>query len=165
MLSCRLKRVFLVYAMTTVVEVDACLRRYYKQLQYETEYNVGGTTGIFAKFCEENGIDDDSLREEIHDQETEEAILLDFDDDFPFLPNLQFDDDLAKKKYIEDILKQCYDDPNRSWKGLSPLPEFKQKLFESIQLKDIEEIKKVYLNQCPSIYYQSLTVDINLLQS
>ena len=153
--------------MSTVAiieQVDNALREYYKALGKEQQYNEDGT-GRFEHYCDENGIDEEALKDDL-EGDPGDSMLIDIDDDFPIPTNEQIDNDEQKQQYIFKILKQCYEDPNKSWANLTTgLPEFTVQLFESIQMKDIETTKKTYLKQCPKIYYQALAINVDLLQS
>ena len=150
--------------MPSIEELNKTLGQYYRALGKLQQYNQDGT-GILQHYCDENGIDEEGLKDDL-EGDLGDSMLIDIDDNFPIPTNEQIDNDEQKQLYIFNLLKQCYADPDKSWDHLtSGLPAFNKKLFEGIQTKDIEATKKTYLNQCASIYWQGLNIDISLLQS
>ena len=143
----------------TIEEVDKALGKYYEALDKQEQYNK-----ILENYCNENGIDDDGLKEDL-EGDPGESVFDQIDDNFPIPDTEQFEDEEQKFKYIFNILKQCYDNPNQSWAHLTTgLPAFNKKLFDLIQTQDIEDTKKIYLAQCPSIAYQGINMDAGFLQ-
>ena len=84
----------------------------------------------------------------------------DFDEDFPGSEDKQEDE---KKEYIFNVILKCWNNPTIQFSA--SLPDFTRETFETIQEKDIEEIKQVYEDQCPAIYNQGMNADQSLLQS
>ena len=84
---------------STISEVDAAMGRYYKSLN--KKYNA-----IFATYCDDNGVDEETLQDEMLRDENE-MLLIDFDDDFPFPETCKNKND----KFIASIILACYNDP------------------------------------------------------
>eukprot|EP01083_Nonionella_stella_P200576 734388_1 len=87
-----------------IARIDDGLSDYYQkqQMNYFVE---GGRNyiGKFMKFCEENGFDDDTVKNEM-DSSVEECLLLDFDPKFPL--DKPTHDHKTRAKLIMDILKK-----------------------------------------------------------
>ena len=66
----------LLKAMATIQQIDEAFARYYESLnhQYHAE---------FATYCEDNGYDEDCIKNDI-EQEASESELVEFDEHFPF---------------------------------------------------------------------------------
>lgn len=150
---------------TTAEDVGKCLLKYYKALGKEKEYFEEDSRGIFEAYCDENSVDTELLGEELNGSTNiDDVMVIDFHEDkFPFPPDQEPNDDDARKQYIFKILQQCYNNPDRSWDHITNgLPSFDKKLFESVQMKDIEECKKLLQNQCPTIYNQGMHFFLHL---
>ena len=80
--------------MAALEQINQALSRYYQTLHQPYDNQ-------FIKYCNENGIDDDSLDKDILEQ------LIDFDDDFPFHQSPSDSD-----KFIHAILEACYLKPH-----------------------------------------------------
>ena len=99
--------------MATVEQVNISLGRYYHSLN--KPYN-----NQFAKYCNENGIDDewfkDMMKELLSVKASElefeevDSTLLEFDDNFPFSFN---QNPSNKNAAISCILKKCYFNPHQ----------------------------------------------------
>merc|ERR1719474_1137819 len=94
-----------------IVALDEGLKRYYQSLHKEY-------ASQFAKWCTENGYeDDDTLQEEL-DEEVEDCSLpgfLEENADFPFPPHDVPQTEMAKKERLLEILKQIRADPQCSF--------------------------------------------------
>lgn len=84
--------------MATIEQINESFREYYTSLN--KEYN-----NKFALFCEENGFDEDSIRDDI-ENETDESFLVDFDDDFPFKHSPK--DEQSTKLFIHRLIWRFY---------------------------------------------------------
>ena len=84
--------------MTTIEQINTALSRYYKSLNqpYDDE---------FLNYCDENGVDDELLDDEIMGGE-DESMLVQFDNNFPFdkIPS-------DRNKFIASVLQKCYINP------------------------------------------------------
>ena len=92
----------------SIKTLDKNLRKYYK-LQYK-EYKVDeNDNGVFAVWCEENGYDTDAVKEDLEmDPDEDEAMMLEFDDEFPYPKNKKKD-----KITMLQILNECFNsNPN-----------------------------------------------------
>ena len=148
----------------TIEQVNEAVGQYYKALGKEQQYNQHDT-GLFEHYCDENGIDEETLKDDLNGNPGD-SMLVDFDNDFPIPPNEQPENDEKRQLYIFNVLKQCYKDPDKSWDHLTTgLPAFNKQLFQDVETKDIEKSKEIYKIQCPSIYHQNLKIDVGLLQS
>eukprot|EP01084_Bolivina_argentea_P121456 215224_1 len=67
---------------------------------------------LFSNYCEENGLEDDTLDEEF-DVDPSDCYLIDFDENFPY--NRDKVDDLAK--FIYNLLRKCQENPGISFFG------------------------------------------------
>eukprot|EP01084_Bolivina_argentea_P030065 55750_1 len=63
-------------------KIDKALKVYYKQCGTKNYYNSNGD-GIFKVFCNDNGFEDDDVKEELEAATGDDCTLTDFDDDFP----------------------------------------------------------------------------------
>ena len=171
---------------TSIAQVDEALGKYYKALKKQQQYTEEDGRGtqaspcvykhhipqIFLKqkgkfqfYCDENGIEEDALHDEMN-VDPADSVFDEIDDEFPIPQNEEIATKEQKQQYIFRIVKHCYDNPNTTWSHIiTGLPAFNKQLFQSIEEKEIEITKKTYLNQCPAIYYQGLNIDISLLQS
>ena len=90
----------------SVEDIDKGLQRYYTYLGKGEAYKSGDDTGqgLFAYYCDENGVDlDDEFKQFLDSQDT---LLFDFDEDFPFPPFLDVEtmDEERRNKWIFDLL-------------------------------------------------------------
>eukprot|EP01084_Bolivina_argentea_P147507 258062_1 len=90
-------------SQTKIQQIDQGLSRYYK-LHNINDYFNNDERGKFEEFCDENGFDDNDVKEEL-DQDIDDCCLTDFDDDFPI--NDVTND---KNQIIFDVIKQCLND-------------------------------------------------------
>eukprot|EP01083_Nonionella_stella_P303936 1054000_1 len=90
-----------------IARIDDGLSDYYQKQQIDY-FVEGGRNyiGKFMKFCEENGFDDDTVKNE-KDSSVEECLLLDFDPKFPL--DKPTHDHTTRAKLIMDILKKILD--------------------------------------------------------
>ena len=96
----------------------AALKRYYQFLGAGDEYD-----DTFAGYCEDNGLDDEMMEEEVENELNEpgSSLLADFEDDaFPFQDSNLSDDE--KKKVIGEIIVKCYQNPDCQW-DVASLPK------------------------------------------
>eukprot|EP01084_Bolivina_argentea_P199033 340636_1 len=85
--------------MTTplIYRIDAIIAGYYKSCN--RDYNK-----VFATFCQENGFDDEEIHTECN-LNSQDNILVDFDETFPLPPN-----ERKPKQFIHNFLKRSLDD-------------------------------------------------------
>ncbi len=83
-------------------KICGALSRYYQSLgkQYDK---------IFSNWCDDNGMDDETVSEELTVQPAD-CLLVDFDDNFPFQKP-----PTDKAQAIFDIIRKCKDNPNISF--------------------------------------------------
>mmetsp|Transcript_65391 Transcript_65391/g.104119 ORF Transcript_65391/g.104119 Transcript_65391/m.104119 type:complete len:552 (+) Transcript_65391:40-1695(+) len=143
--------------MATVAKINAALAKYYQLMGAGDRYNKDGD-GLFKDWCEENGMDDEQLQEEFEtlQQESNDCLLLDFDDDFPLQPNQQHLQDDDRRAAIAKIMLD--------WENIGQqLPTLTQKDFDSVTADEMQQIINVYKTVCPAIYNQGMKVDQSLL--
>eukprot|EP00484_Ammonia_sp_Unknown_P013956 CAMPEP_0197076374 /NCGR_PEP_ID=MMETSP1384-20130603/212084_1 /TAXON_ID=29189 /ORGANISM="Ammonia sp." /LENGTH=559 /DNA_ID=CAMNT_0042515227 /DNA_START=28 /DNA_END=1707 /DNA_ORIENTATION=+ len=141
----------------TVDSINAALAKYYQLMGAGDRYNKDGD-GLFKDWCEENGMDDEQLQEEFEtlQQESNDCLLLDFDDDFPLQPNQQHLQDDDRRAAIAKIML--------NWENIGQqLPTLTQKDFDSVTADEMQQIINVYKTVCPAIYNQGMKVDQSLL--
>ena len=86
--------------------IDTALNLYYRALGHFDYYNDDGI-GKFMEFCEENGLDEDDIEDEL--DEPTECMYVDFDENgFPFTEQEQSADDNTKKAIIYTIIRDAY---------------------------------------------------------
>eukprot|EP01084_Bolivina_argentea_P058377 106623_1 len=128
-----------IFNMATEIEkIDTVLERYYKTLKKEYDH-------LFLNYCDENGLDEEALNDEF-EQNPDDSILIDFDEDFPFIKQ-----PTNIPEAIFDILLKCRYNPDISFEYISQIPEFGQNLFDEINETNWEEIFNLYRQQCPLI--------------
>ena len=90
--------------------MDNALRRYYIALGKGDEYKAedDSTMGQFEYYCQDNGLD---LNDEF-DAGAQEAMIVDFDDNFPFPKGQEPAQDEAKKEWIFKLLNKIRAHPN-----------------------------------------------------
>ena len=120
--------------MATISEVDAAIGRYYQSLN--VPYN-----SLFATYCDDNGIDEETVADEII-LDPNESILVDFDDEFPF-PQAIKD---KSTEFIHNIIKQVYHQPDTEFSSYT--------WGIDIDLSDteIEEFKNLFQSQCALLW-------------
>ena len=87
-------------------KIDQALERYYKWTDKGEEYKED-RVGKFKAFCEDNGIDIDDEME----VDPQDAMIVEFDEDFPFPPDTADDED-AKKQWIFNLIKEIRERPD-----------------------------------------------------
>ena len=150
-------------SQTSIAQIDKALREYYKALGKEEQYIQDDGRGLMEYFCDENGVDEEGLKDEMN-VDPADCMLLDFDNDFP--TKEQIDNDEQRQEYVFKILKQCYDNPDKSWDDLTVsdgLPAFNDKLFEGIDDEYISKIMTIYEKQCPAIFNAGMASDRSFL--
>eukprot|EP01084_Bolivina_argentea_P287736 493734_1 len=90
---------------TKIQQVCGALSRFYEFVRADPPY-----AQQFSIFCDDNGFDDDSLRQELQDQET---VIIEFDPNFPIDDRKQAPEDMDR--HILTILNLCAANPERSW--------------------------------------------------
>ena len=77
----------------------------------------------FSNWCNENGMDLDSLAEELKDDgDAANSMLVDFgENEFPLKDETLTED--ARKEAIFRILQDCYNNPSKAWDVANSLPE------------------------------------------
>eukprot|EP01084_Bolivina_argentea_P051322 94408_1 len=75
-------------------KIDKGVGEYYSDMGRKNYFNSNGE-GIFKLFCNDNGFEDEDVKEELQETDGNECTLTDFDDDFPFnnIPDNDNDDD------------------------------------------------------------------------
>ena len=87
--------------------IDTALNLYYRALGHFDYYNEDGI-GKFMEFCEENGLDEDDIEDELEEEPTQ-CVYVDLDEDgFPFIEKEQSADDDAKQAIIYTIIRGAY---------------------------------------------------------
>jgi len=107
---------------------------------------------LFSTYCEDNGIDEENIKDELNEP-AGDCLLVDFDEDFPYSDDIQ-DDELARKEFVLEIIKQCTD-PSVAF---VPVYQFDEGMFE-IKQTDIEQVKQLYREQCPIIWNSGMKED------
>eukprot|EP01084_Bolivina_argentea_P204466 349182_1 len=97
---------------STFQKIDDALKRYYESLDKTNYFDVedgDGETGKFIAFCEDNGLEEDDLEDELVG-EAKDCMYLEFDEEFPFqFPDKMKDkSDTEKQAEIFKILKHCF---------------------------------------------------------
>lgn len=110
-------------AETTVEQMNEALKRYYTFMGKGEEYDKGSFK--FEDFCEENGLEDDALKDELEAQEEDgDSLFAQYYDDnenvFP-VQDAGLDVQDRREKAIQIIIK-CFKDPNCSW-DVAELPK------------------------------------------
>merc|ERR1719474_1386874 len=163
-----------------IVALDEGLKRYYQSLHKEY-------ASQFAKWCTENGYeDDDTLHDELN-EEVEDCSLpgfLEENADFPFPTDDVPQTEMAKKERLLEILKQIRDDPQcafvvdkdrevdhdgnvtmKKTKSHRPqLVEVDNTIFDGITVDDISALTEKYQDQVPLLCSRQLLTDYTLLQ-
>ena len=133
---------------TKMVKVNAALSRYYE--------SKGATyDDVFTNFCDENGIDEEGVDDDMNGGYADSIFPDELDDDFPGIPSGK--DEKERKEYIFNIIKKCWKNPEYDFNA--NLPEIKIGLFDIVNEKSIQDIKNIYFKQCPNIYYQGMHTD------
>eukprot|EP01084_Bolivina_argentea_P006634 12581_1 len=138
----------------SIEQIDKQLKEYYQSLQ--APYDE-----LFSIYCEDNGIDDDSLAAELEEEDGDTSILVDFDDDFPYARPPKNDSDRDEK--IFSLIKKCY-----SKQGFPPIalvsnkvqPMHLQQHEGSCTLNILEIIINLQVNNKPSISLINNTLSI-----
>ena len=127
------------------------LKVYYKSM--DAEYNYDFSVG-----CEENGIDDDGLNDDLSG-EINEATVWDIDmfaDDCSNFPIANADLDIdGRKEFIWNIILQCKNNKNPVFGKLPPLNQDAFEVTES----EMDETKQMYKKQCPTLYNTGMEND------
>eukprot|EP01084_Bolivina_argentea_P319326 553874_1 len=89
----------------SIEQIDKQLKGYYQSLNKPYDE-------LFSNYCDDYGIDDESLAMEL-EEDAEDSILVDFDDDFPFAKPPKNETDRRQK--IFDLIKKCYSNPDLSF--------------------------------------------------
>ena len=107
-----------------IEQLNTTLMRYFNYMGRQDEYR-----GKFWWFCDEYGIDDDLIDEEVQaaKEGTDQSALTYFYDEYEqeFPLPLQ-DDDLSedqKRKAVVEIIIKCYEHPNWDWEAEAMLPK------------------------------------------
>eukprot|EP01084_Bolivina_argentea_P025565 47535_1 len=79
--------------------LDKQLRIYYQQHDTQYDWDEKESKGLFAKWCEENEYDDDSLKDDLNET-ANDAPITEFDKHFPLRPNI-----IDQQERIEKIFK------------------------------------------------------------
>eukprot|EP01083_Nonionella_stella_P075376 204883_1 len=102
----------------------AAIGRYYESLGKPYD-------AMFSKFCEDNWIDDDYLREEMDESPDDSTLndctlvsLVDFDDNFPFTKEPK--DEEARSIFIFKLIKRCMENPAVRFGPTMTMSDFKQ---------------------------------------
>eukprot|EP01084_Bolivina_argentea_P313600 543082_1 len=122
-----------------IKQICTTISRYYNTLGIEYD-------ALFSTFCEDNGIDDDAVEEELQETDCEDSILVDFDENFPFAASSE---PKNKPLFIMNIIKTCYNHPHHTFCYI--LPIFDKAFFE-IKEDDYTKTIKIYTKQCPCLY-------------
>eukprot|EP01084_Bolivina_argentea_P011002 20551_1 len=112
------------------------LSRYYKSLGKPYDK-------LFSTYCEDNGLDEETIEEELK-QQPEDCLLVDFDDDFPFEKEPK-----DRARAIFDMIIKCNNHPKITFDVPSPILD--QDSF-TLEEKTIDEIKETYEKQCPVLW-------------
>ena len=150
---------------TTIQKMDEALGRYYK-LKGRTDYFNEQGIGIFAEFCDDNGMDDEAVDGEFEENaDIAGCILLEFDDDPGNVPGIDAIDEEEIQEAVYNILQKCYqedtayDDEDEKYNPLTITHDH-----WNISKKDLEEMIKIHQEQCPSIFNQKFEKDKSILK-
>ena len=129
LISDDIKRICFTYWLTKIEmesskieKLNTAVMRYYKYMGEEDKYG-----GKIWWFCEEYGIDDDTIDEEIEAEKDApgESCLADFYDEygqqFPLQDSNLSEDE--KRKAVGEIIVKCYEHPNWDWEAAAMLPK------------------------------------------
>eukprot|EP01084_Bolivina_argentea_P223945 378801_1 len=132
----------------TIQLICAALSRYYKSLG--KNYNK-----LFSIYCNDHGLDDVTLLEELEQGDPEYCSAIDFDEEFPFKKEPK-----NRPEAIFDIIRKCNDNPNITFVSLL---QFDQDLFQ-IEPNALQETKELYEKQCPALWTTEMGSDGGFLQ-
>eukprot|EP01084_Bolivina_argentea_P275904 470623_1 len=99
----------------SIEQIDIALARYYKSLGQPYDK-------LFAGYCEDNGLEDDTLDEEL-EVDPSDCLLIDFDENFPFAKAPK-----DRGQAIFDMIRKCKENPDITFDA--SFPTFDQDLFE-----------------------------------
>eukprot|EP01084_Bolivina_argentea_P030064 55749_1 len=121
-------------------KIDKALKVYYKQCGTKNYYNSNGD-GIFKVFCNDNGFEDDDVKEELEANTGDDCTLTDFDDDFPFDKTFAktFANNDDKGNEILRILKHIAEYGSYSSQQSQETPGFDISICANVTQKDIDE--------------------------
>eukprot|EP01084_Bolivina_argentea_P282797 484172_1 len=117
-------------------KIDKALKEYYKQRGKNNYYNSKGD-GIFKVFCNDNGFEDDDVKEELQANNGDDCTLTDFDDNFPSNKTFANNDDKCNE--ILRILKQIAEYGSYSSQQSQETPGFDISICANVTQKDIDE--------------------------
>ena len=87
--------------MATIGDIEKAMEGYY-------DYHNQTYTGQFREYCEDNGYDTDTIRDELINDNCD-TDLIEFDDDFPLPIHVKT---THKAEYIYNQLKLFYENPS-----------------------------------------------------
>eukprot|EP01084_Bolivina_argentea_P287737 493737_1 len=137
---------------TKIQQVCGALSRFYEFVRADPPY-----AQQFSIFCDDNGFDDDSLRQELQDQET---VIIEFDPNFPIDDRKQAPEDMDR--HILTILNLCAANPERSWD--IRIPRFDIAKTYELDLQFMNRFKKIFRAQCPRLWTSELENDATYCQ-
>jgi len=141
-------------------QICAGLSRYYKRNGVDYHTAPGGL-GKFTHFCDENGLDDEGMDDELQG-EAGDSLIVDFDEDtFPYPEDCEEGD----KQAIMTVLQRCASNP-RAYKGsdgkFQPL-KVDVKDWD-ITDDDILAIKTLYKKQLATVFDVGMDKDQSILR-
>ena len=131
----------------SIKRVHDGLRNHYIKL------NVDPSQLVFDQWCEHYGLDDDLLLEEAR-QDWDESMLIDMDENFPFLNDESINTDKSStSKRIFEVLQHCY------LYKISPLEHIQSTIPCELQgFERIDRALMLYYDQCRiDDYYSPIT--------
>jgi len=142
-------------------QINAGLARYYAQKGVDYPPSDGGE-GIFKNYCEENGMDEEGITDEL-DGDPEEALLVDFHEDtFPIPDSVEED---GKNAYILSVIRTCANNAN-AYAG-------SQGKYEALEVKpehwkvsepELQSTKKLYAAQLKTLFNAGMGKDNAILK-
>eukprot|EP01084_Bolivina_argentea_P141518 248672_1 len=149
-----------VYLETGVVDVidvmNINLGKYYKYVNDNSYYSDSQSIGKFKLFCSDNGLDAESVEQELT-EERELSILCDFDDNFPIKNGIISHGMNENTKYVYEILKASTK-RNMNIEDIKFFSNYKQ--YETNTIFDKEEYDNHniidIINDNLGLYYQSM---------
>eukprot|EP01084_Bolivina_argentea_P236583 397759_1 len=88
-----------------IAKIDKELENYYKLLGRDNYIDDDGI-GKFIAFTQDNGFESDDIREELEVEDPEDSMLIDFDDNFPFIESFKPKDQKETAKAMITIFRK-----------------------------------------------------------
>jgi len=146
---------------TLVKQICDGLKRWYEHCEND-EYEA-----LFSNFCEESGIDDSGIRDDLIETDMEEVTILDFIQDLDEFPYDNGDgsgdpeDETARKQFIFKLITRLSKEPDLIF---GACPQFDKTMLSKLSKGDIEKTCKLYGRQIPQLWSQGMDKDEDMIQ-